>query len=335
MITTNFGVRSPSHAGAINERPTGDNSLWSAGLPPDSKSNRGRLTPESRAIQRPNSRELRRKCVVGFALAVSGVLVFNACRDSSGPEPGSLASVVKDRKTSNVQQAIVVYAYAINLGTGYYNLQWTDADGGGGGGSYTSLNTGSFVCNENCGDWDDPYAIPRALDGNTCDPIVHPDTCLMPIQAADSQFIMQGVDSLWADTSTMTAKNKDMCGQLISEFHHLRSLGRVFAGNPNVDDGAMGTHGGATIFIRGYSEPAVHIDQRFLDSTRVSINPPYSSALVASMLLHEAAHALKYDHGPHPDLPADVPQYQRNNWSVWPFVLANYGSNGGCVHYPQ
>jgi hypothetical protein len=260
-----------------------------------------------------------------------------ACADATSPPKDTSGKIAAPNTVHYAQVAMVTYVYAMNLGTGDYGLQWRDTDLGGGGqgpATYTSLNTGAFVCDSACGNYDNPGSIPRAID-NSCDPILYPTTCLQPIQPQDSAFLMHGVDSLWADTTGMADTVKTMCQALINQFHHLRSVGHIYSGNNLVSDGTMGPHGGATIFISGYSDASTHVDQRFLDSTHVSNNPPYSRALVASILVHEAAHSLKYEHGKLPDLPANVPQDQRNNWSTWPFVITNYASPTGCVHYPQ
>jgi hypothetical protein len=79
---------------------------------------------------------------------------------------------------------------------------------------------------------------------------------------------------------------------------------------------------------------SVHVDGRFLDSARVGSNVPWSKAAVASILLHEMLHTFSYEHDP-PDLPADLPEGSRYNYSRWPFNLTNYGDSDGCVHYPQ
>jgi hypothetical protein len=121
---------------------------------------------------------------------------------------------------------------------------------------------------------------------------------------------------------------------LIDQFHHLRSVGHIYSGNNEVSDGNFGPHGGATIQLPGYSDASTHVDQRWIDSTRVGSNPAFSKSIVASILVHEAAHSLKFEHRK-PDLPADVPENERNNFSTWPFVLTNYENPNGCVRYPQ
>jgi hypothetical protein len=285
----------------------------------------------------------RRAAVVGVgAFAWIGLSLLGACSETSAPTRearGKQAPLTGNYAVT----AMVSWVYDIGVGRGVYDLQWTEGDPSNGGGYGSSYHTplspdGAFKCGENCGDFDDPDGIPRAID-NSCDPVLYRDTCLQPIQAADSPFIMHGIDSLWADTMAMPDSIKRLCSRVIAKFHYLRGIGQIYSGNNEVSDGYFGTHGGATVAISGYSDPGTHVDQRWLDSTRLGINPAYSRSVVASILAHEALHALKYEHL-RPDLPANVPEQDRNNFSAWPWNQTNYGDAEnnwhptGCVRYP-
>ena len=284
-------------------------------------------------------RASRRRPILGLCGLVCFAVfsLLGACSDASGPT-GKAGTKLAPTTGSYAITAMVHYVYDIGVGRGVYNLQWTEGDpsnGGGYGSSYyTPLSPdGAFKCSaDDCGNYDNPDGIPRAID-NSCDPVLYRDQCLQPIQREDSAFLMRGVDSLWADTMAMPDSIKKMCNKLIAQFHHLRSVGHIYSGNNQVSDGYFGTHGGATIFIDGYSDASTHVDQRWLDSTRLGINPPYSRAVVASILVHEAAHSLKYEHLK-PDLPVDKPEQDRNNFSTWPWIVANYDNPAGCVRYP-
>lgn len=127
----------------------------------------------------------------------------------------------------------------------------------------------------------------------SCDPQTDP-TCNQPLTTTDSANIIKAFRDFVKDPQTIadTLVRRE-CQEMIDKFNQMAAEGRVYRGGSNTrPEDAMDEHYAAWDPVTN----TMHYDPMWLDSASTG-DPKYIRSL-ANSSLHEAAHALGYNHSP-------------------------------------
>jgi hypothetical protein len=138
------------------------------------------------------------------------------------------------------------------------------------------------------GEWD-----PGVPDDAACDPSRDP-TCEQPLTTRDNETLQSVVSKYRrADDKFTDPKKRDMCNDMANTFLQMLSQGLVFRGAYDTQAGDPG----APPHMGAYNPASnhIHFDPQYLDNAEGG--DPYWERDLANDALHEAAHAMGYDHG--------------------------------------
>ncbi|HEU0013961.1 MAG TPA: hypothetical protein VFQ45_09775 [Longimicrobium sp.] len=169
---------------------------------------------------------------------------------------------------------------------------------------------------------DDPYGIGQypPVDEPECNPLKDPN-CNQPLTAADSATIRKAIERHKRPASEFTSDaNAQQCEALLETFNQLWADGKVFRGGYDTPEGDAET--GVHYGLYDRDSKTMHFEPSTLDAA----NRGDATAIrnVFNTALHEAAHALEFDHTP----PIMMGSYDL--YAEYPFNLLSPGSNS-CI----
>ena len=248
------------------------------------------------------------------AVSVFGFVVLAACSDGvTGPGGGGLLPTGPDYLDSFQLETLEVTS--CQYGGTYPNCQSAPSSGGtttaqpnggapgGGSGGTTGSTTGS-----------EPTP--------TCDPQSDPK-CELPLSDVDKRVIQSVVGKYRRSDSAFTdPQARDLCNRMADKFSEMFAAGLVFRGATDTHDGDpnISPHRGAYDPNTGH----IHFDPSYLDLA--AGGDMYWERDLANDALHEAAHALGFDHGDSTNSPWG-PIYGES-----PFNLLSPGGNS-CLNW--
>lgn len=138
--------------------------------------------------------------------------------------------------------------------------------------------------------------------------------------SARERALLDSILGFARDTSQMSDSLRLACAAMQREFATLLHSGHVFRGNSSVSDSTTGSHGAL------YYDGNMHVDGRWLDLALKDRTADHIyRKLVASMVLHEAGHALGFGHRS---------GYRSGDYiTEYPFRYTNYYDPSSCVAY--
>jgi hypothetical protein len=155
-----------------------------------------------------------------------------------------------------------------------------------------------------------------------CDPQSDPQ-CEQPLTDVDKRVIQSVLTKFRRPDDQFTdPQARDLCSAMADRFSQIYAAGQVFRGATDTQPGdtIVGEHRGAYDPNTGH----IHFDPGYLD--KAASGDAYWERDLANDALHEAAHALGYNHGDSTNSPWG-PIY-----AEWPFNLLSPGSNS-CLNW--
>lgn len=186
----------------------------------------------------------------------------------------------------------------------YFNSADHPADGGVGGATNSGPGSGGSSGS----------SASSPIREGACDPRL--TGCLQPLRASDSASISSALTNVKDTSSISDPMEKAQCANMTTKLAQIFHANNVFRGNPAVGNGNVGDHGAT------YYQGEIHVDQKFLDGVKAGT---YSASELASALLHEAAHALGFNHEPVTVSP--------HTYMEEYFKYTNYNDPSSCVSY--